>query len=77
MKPHVLWKRFERNETGRDFAVGDTHGHFPALERLLARVEFDDARDRLFAVGAADSKAGGMHDANYSVRATMSIVPGA
>ena len=50
-RPHVLWQRFERNETGRDFAVGDIHGHFPALERLLARVGFDEACDRLFAVG--------------------------
>lgn len=50
-KSHVLWKRFERNEIGRDFAVGDIHGHFPALERLLARIGFDAACDRLFAVG--------------------------
>lgn len=50
-KPRVLWERFALNEAGRDFAVGDIHGHFPALERLLARAEFDDTRDRLFAVG--------------------------
>lgn len=47
----VLWERFALNEMGRDFAVGDIHGHFPALERLLARIGFDDAHDRLFAVG--------------------------
>lgn len=50
-KPRVLWERFALNEKGHDFAVGDIHGHFPALERLLARIGFDDARDRLFAVG--------------------------
>lgn len=50
-RQHVLWQRYRCNESGRDFAVGDIHGHFPALERLLARVRFDEARDRLFAVG--------------------------
>jgi len=50
-EPLMLWERFERNKAGRDFAVGDIHGHFPTLERLLARVEFDETRDRVFAVG--------------------------
>lgn len=43
--------RFERNEHGRDFAVGDIHGHFSRLEMALRDIGFDEARDRLFSVG--------------------------
>lgn len=43
--------RFERNTAGRDFVVGDIHGMFLHLERLLERVSFDGTRDRLFSVG--------------------------
>lgn len=46
-----LLKRFARNEHGRDFAVGDLHGMYSALETLLERVNFDPANDRLFSVG--------------------------
>lgn len=44
-------QRFERNTVGRDFAVGDIHGHFKALETVLEGVGFDRAKDRLFSVG--------------------------
>ncbi|MNS50794.1 Serine/threonine-protein phosphatase 1 [compost metagenome] len=40
-----------RNELGRDFAVGDVHGHFSRLQESLDRLGFDPARDRLFSVG--------------------------
>ncbi|HBL65251.1 MAG TPA: serine/threonine protein phosphatase, partial [Achromobacter sp.] len=40
-----------RNEHGRDFAVGDVHGHFSRLQESLDRLGFDPARDRLFSVG--------------------------
>ena len=40
-----------RNEQGRDFAVGDVHGHFSRLQDSLDRLGFDPARDRLFSVG--------------------------
>jgi len=43
--------RFARNRLGRDFVVGDLHGMFPALVRLLDSVGFDGRRDRLFSVG--------------------------
>lgn len=43
--------RHERNHEGRDFVVGDIHGHLQQLEALLAWVNFDRTRDRLFAVG--------------------------
>lgn len=44
-------KRFARNEAGRDFAVGDIHGHFSRLEYALSEVDFDVRCDRLFSVG--------------------------
>lgn len=43
--------RYPRNESGRDFAVGDVHGHFTRLANALASVGFDTGKDRLFAVG--------------------------
>jgi len=43
--------RFARNDTGRDFVIGDVHGMFTELERLLEEVAFDEGRDRLFSVG--------------------------
>ncbi|WP_238474378.1 metallophosphoesterase [Pseudomonas cavernae] len=43
--------RFARNSAGRDFVVGDIHGCFAMLERLLARAGFDPAHDRLFSLG--------------------------
>lgn len=46
-------RRFHRNLEGRDFVVGDIHGHFDTVRRLLDRVAFDPDRDRLFGVGDA------------------------
>ena len=40
-----------RNELGRDFAVGDLHGHFSRLQASLDQLGFDPSRDRLFSVG--------------------------
>jgi serine/threonine protein phosphatase 1 len=42
---------FGLNTLGRDFVVGDVHGMFWALRRLLADAAFDATRDRLFSVG--------------------------
>ncbi len=47
---HPLTRSFAANNRGRDFVVGDIHGQFTALERLLERVGFQ-AGDRLFCVG--------------------------
>lgn len=47
---HVI-ARFEQNDAGRDFVVGDIHGMFDHLEALLEEVDFQDATDRLFSVG--------------------------
>lgn len=44
-------KRFEQNVAGRDFAVGDIHGHFTRLQQALDAAGFDPACDRLFSVG--------------------------
>lgn len=40
-----------RNESGRDFAVGDVHGHFSRLQQALDELGFDPLCDRLFSVG--------------------------
>jgi serine/threonine protein phosphatase 1 len=39
------------NTAGRDYAVGDIHGHFARLQASLDRLGFDPATDRLFSVG--------------------------
>lgn len=39
------------NTLGRDFAVGDIHGSFSALQRALDRIGFVPGQDRLFSVG--------------------------
>ena len=44
-------KRFEINTVGRDFAVGDIHGHFTRLQTALDAVNFAPTVDRLFSVG--------------------------
>ena len=43
--------RFDTNTIGRDFAVGDIHGCFSALQKALDTIGFDPASDRLFSVG--------------------------
>lgn len=47
----MLVNRFNKNTKGRDFAVGDIHGHFTALQSALDAVGFDPSIDRLFSVG--------------------------
>ncbi|MGC8592585.1 metallophosphoesterase [Acidithiobacillus sp.] len=49
MNPHVC--THPANHAGRDFIVGDLHGHPDALRTLLDHVAFDDDTDRLFSVG--------------------------
>lgn len=49
--PYQAFKFFSRNTRGRDFIVGDIHGHFTALENLLQKVDFNVTKDRLFSVG--------------------------
>lgn len=42
---------FEPNKTGRDFVVGDIHGHFELLRHLLKKSDFNTHQDRVFSVG--------------------------
>lgn len=44
-------KHFAKNESGRDFVVGDVHGCFALLQAALDQQNFDGAVDRLFSVG--------------------------
>lgn len=48
---NALHIRMPPNERGRDFVIGDLHGHLPALREALARRGFEPSRDRLFSVG--------------------------
>lgn len=41
----------EANEQGRDFIVGDIHGHKKRFLRALKSVNFDKTKDRLFCTG--------------------------
>jgi serine/threonine protein phosphatase 1 len=43
--------KFKPNTIGKDYVVGDIHGAFFALEKLLKKVGFDKTKDRLFSVG--------------------------
>lgn len=44
-------KFYPDNKQGRDFVVGDLHGCYDRLMRLLDKVKFDYQADRLFSVG--------------------------
>lgn len=46
-----LIQRFDANENGRDFVVGDIHGAFSLLDMALETARFDTRTDRLFSVG--------------------------
>lgn len=44
-------KHFGLNTVGRDFFVGDLHGHYSLLMQTLGRIGFDHDCDRLFCTG--------------------------
>lgn len=44
-------QRIPENQQGQDFAVGDIHGYFTALQVALDHISFNPEVDRLFAVG--------------------------
>ena len=46
-----LFAQVATNTQGRDFAVGDIHGHFSRLQQALDRIGFNPVVDRLFSVG--------------------------
>lgn len=43
--------KFELNNNGRDFVVGDIHGCLGLFNDMLERIEFDLEKDRMFSVG--------------------------
>ncbi|MGC0154759.1 metallophosphoesterase [Chromobacterium vaccinii] len=47
----MMIRKLPRNIEGRDWAVGDLHGCFAQLRRLLNIIAFNPARDRLLSVG--------------------------
>ncbi len=51
MRPSETFNIFATNTVGRDFAVGDIHGCFSALQAGLDAIGFDPRVDRLFSVG--------------------------
>jgi serine/threonine protein phosphatase 1 len=44
-------QHFSHNQHGLDWVVGDLHGCFSLLQRLLQSIDFQTASDRLFSVG--------------------------
>lgn len=44
-------KRFEKNNSGQDYVVGDLHGCFDTLTHALQVIKFNPEHDRLFSVG--------------------------
>ncbi|QIB04064.1 phosphoprotein phosphatase [Pseudomonas fluorescens] len=44
-------KSFPSNKEGRDFVVGDIHGHFKLLTTALDKLDFNTELDRIFSVG--------------------------
>lgn len=44
-------QKLPANTQGKDYVVGDLHGCYALLERLLNEVNFNPAQDRLFSVG--------------------------
>jgi len=46
-----LVRHFENNKKGRDFIVGDIHGHYDELILSLEGLQFNFDKDRLFSVG--------------------------
>ena len=51
-----------RNPAGRDFVVGDIHGHFELVEDVMRQVAFDPERDRMIAVGDLVDRGPNSHD---------------
>ena len=44
-------RKLPTNPAGKDYVIGDLHGCYELLERLLDAVAFDKSKDRLFSVG--------------------------
>ncbi|RJS94093.1 metallophosphoesterase [Salinisphaera sp. Q1T1-3] len=51
MTKYETMRHVEPNRHGRDYVVGDVHGHARRLRQLLRWIDFDTECDRLFALG--------------------------
>jgi serine/threonine protein phosphatase 1 len=51
MQNNALIRKLSANHQGKDYVVGDLHGCYHLLTRVLEAVHFDKHRDRLFSVG--------------------------
>lgn len=51
MKTEIKTLKLRSNHVGRDFIVGDLHGHYDLLKAKLSDVNFDESKDRLFCTG--------------------------
>ena len=51
MKNSLPIRHLPANTLGKDYVVGDLHGCFQLLEKLLRQVGFNSRHDRLFSVG--------------------------
>lgn len=49
--PHSRLVTFTKNSQGKDYIVGDIHGHYDRLMSQLHELNFDFSCDRLFCVG--------------------------
>ena len=46
-----LHKHYDSNDKGKDYVIGDLHGLYDDLQRMLKAIKFDFTADRLFSVG--------------------------
>lgn len=44
-------KHYDRNTAGKDYVIGDIHGHFRKVQQQLDEMGFNPDTDRLFSVG--------------------------
>lgn len=47
----IFLKEVQENTEGRDFVVGDMHGCYNELQKLMNYIKFDPAKDRMFSTG--------------------------
>jgi len=50
-RPENYVLRLQQNQEGKDFVVGDIHGHFELFELLLIEISFNKNQDRIICVG--------------------------
>lgn len=46
-----MFLKFEQNNSGKDYCVGDIHGCFDRLNDFLREIKFNESKDTLFSVG--------------------------